>query len=170
MIEQWKNIEGYKDYFVSNTSKIKSVKGDREKVLKPFKSKNPNAYYEVYLSQYGNVGRAYIHRLVAKAFIPNPLNKQTVNHLNGIKTDNRLENLEWCTHKENSKHAVNTGLSPHKGETSPMAKLTQREVDLIRREYMQSNLLQKHIAKVFGVSVPTISMIINNKTWRETNL
>ena len=69
-----------------------------------------NGYYRITLSIKG-VRKSYsVHRLVASTFIPNPENKPTINHINGIKTDNRIENLEWATYQEQKIHAINFGL------------------------------------------------------------
>ena len=67
-------------------------------------------YITVRINKNGQSSTQFVHRLLAAAFIPNPNNKPFINHINGIKTDNRLENLEWVTHAENIKHAYKTGL------------------------------------------------------------
>ncbi len=72
---------------------------------------NNVGYKMIALTKKGNTKIISMHRLVAIAFIPNPKNKPCINHKNGIKTDNRIKNLEWCTHAENSQHAYRTGLS-----------------------------------------------------------
>lgn len=111
-MEEWKDIKGYEGlYQISNKGNVKSLpkkKGNGTgyttdiKVLKP--SINRYGYCVVNLSKNCELTYKQIHRLVAEAFIPNAEHKEQVNHINGIKTDNRVENLEWCTNGENQTH------------------------------------------------------------------
>lgn len=103
--EIWKNIRDYTPYQVSNHGRVKN--GKTGKILKPRLSEW--GYEQVCLYKQGN-NWLYVHKLVADAFIPNPDKKPRVNHINGKKTDNHQENLEWVTVSENNKHAYSTGL------------------------------------------------------------
>lgn len=121
MEEIFKDVVGYEDYFmVSNLGNLFSKRSNRLLKLHIAKS----GYVTVATRIGGRTGKSIcfrIHRLVAEAFLPIPehlkeyvnstyYGKIPVNHINGIKTDNRLENLEWCTYSENTKHAIATGL------------------------------------------------------------
>jgi len=109
-----------------------------------------------------------VHRLVAQAYIPNPENKRTVNHKDGVKDNNHLDNLEWMTHKENLTHAVEVlgrrigikGLNA--GIKHGSCKLTESQVLFIRK----SNMTQKELAEYFKVSISSISLIINRINWK----
>jgi len=178
--EIWKDIIDYENlYQISNIGRVKSfdqilrgrnnssrkIKG-RILVLDISKTMR-NFYPKVTLVKNNVKTRVWVHRLVAQAFIPNPENKPCVNHINGIKTDNRVENLEWVTISENSKHAYKIGLityrNPH-GENSGNARLTLNDVIEIRN-YLSMGGVQKDLAKKFKVSQSQISAIKNFKSW-----
>ena len=107
MEEIWKNIKGYNGlYQISNLGNIYSLYTN--KILKPFI--NEKGYLRIDLKGNGKRKIFKVHRLVAEHFINNPNNYKEVNHINGVKTDNRVENLEWCTRSHNMKEAVRMGL------------------------------------------------------------
>ena len=107
--EEWRSIDGYPNYQVSNLGRVKSIKRKVKKwngyrtvsecILKP--RKNRYGYLQLLLSNENKRKTMLVHRLVCEAFLPNPLNLPQINHLNEDKTDNRLENLEYCTAKYN---------------------------------------------------------------------
>jgi len=100
----WKDVVGYEGlYSVSNTGKVWSH--IREKELQPMSCRG---YLRVHLCKNGRTKAVPIHRIVAMAFIANPSNKPTVNHINEDKLDNRVENLEWATVAENNNHGTRT--------------------------------------------------------------
>lgn len=132
-MELWKSIDNYEGlYQVSTEGRVKSlartiVRSDGqtktigEKLLKP--STAINGYQLVNLCRNGRQKTKKIHRLVAKAFIPNPMNKTEINHKDGHKNNNRVLNLEWVTPKENIRHALDTGLmGPKKRKNNELKK------------------------------------------------
>lgn len=130
----------------------------------------PSWRKEKYGKGYANVnirGKHYsVHRLVALAWIPNPEGKEQVNHLNGIRDDNRVENLQWCTNEENRAHAAKfLDRNVRKGSDVTTSKLTEDDVKEIRALISDGKMYQKDIAKKYGVAPSTITWIKNGGAW-----
>lgn len=99
MIEQWKTIFDYPDYEVSNLGRVRSLKFGKEKLLSP--GIHSKGYLIVSLCKNGDLKHYLVHRLVAQAFLPNPLNLPEVNHKDENKLNNCVDNLEWCERQYN---------------------------------------------------------------------
>ena len=107
-----------------------------------------------------------VHRAVAAAFHANPMCLPEVNHLDGKKKNNAPSNLEWSTHADNMRHAWRTGLiSSQPGSKNPAAKLTEEKVNQIRSRYTPGLIRQADLAKEYGVSQRTISLILRRENW-----
>lgn len=104
-IELWADVVGYEGlYQVSNLGNLRSLNFHNQGVSRNIKTNLVAGYPHAILHCNGEKKNVHIHRLVAETFIPNPSNKQYVNHINGDRQDNRVENLEWCTCSENTLH------------------------------------------------------------------
>lgn len=156
-------------YLITRSGEVVSTVYGKKKYLR--QSKNSGGYLSLSLSHLdGREVKAVVHRLVAEAFIENAKNLPQVNHINGIKTDNRVENLEWVTASENMKHASEMGLrerAKFKGEKHPNRILTTEEVLSIRIKYKPKEVTMKKLSNEFGVSIPTINDILKRRSWKE---
>lgn len=130
MEEIWKDIQGYEGlYQVSNLGRIKTFSKFNNTKKEIMKQKLLFGYLLVNLYKNGKLKTCRVHRLVAQAFIPNTENKPQINHINGIKTDNRVENLEWATRSENMKHAFKNGLVKNNSNSiNAMKKANEKHI------------------------------------------
>lgn len=158
--EQWKDIKGYEGiYQVSNMGYVRNIKSKKD--LKAWH--NHKGYMKVALSKNGEKHEKFVHRLVAENFIDNPNNLPQVNHINGNKDHNYIENLEWCTCKENIKHCYEHNLVNaerransrrdnhnvvYKGETMSLSKFSRisgigrhKAYNLLKKGYSINDIL-----------------------------
>lgn len=156
MKEIWKDIKGYEGlYQISNLGRVKSLGNEyrkKEKYLKLQYSRD--GYQRLGLRKSGVAKCEYIHRLVAIAFIPNPLNKPQVNHIDGNKQNNKVNNLEWVTPFENTHHAYKNNLVPHKNEKTPKKTLL-KIIDFCEMniQNIENNEYKKIIEKIRELAI-----------------
>ena len=171
----WKDVVGYEGYYeVSNTGLVRSVDrtvksrwGTPKKLKgKPMKTyTNRYGYEMIILTCLGKQKHHSIHQMVGKAFMENPESLETINHKDGNKLNNFVDNLEWMSFKENRAHAYTTGLASSKGVRNSKAKLSDIQVVEIVNRYKAGQILQKQLAVEYGVHLSTIQRIINGKAW-----
>lgn len=166
-----KPILGYEEIYsirkdgqvLSHARITKSGKPLEDKWLRP--GLNGSGYLRVNLRKNEKVSTHSIHRLLATAFISNPSNYPIINHINGIKTDNRLDNIEWCTYSRNNQHAYDTGLKVRPcGELAGKAKLKEADILAIKVMYIETRSCPA-VAKHFNVHANTVRSILRGDSW-----
>ena len=141
--EIWSAIEGYPEYEVSSLGRVKSYKRGREHILKCIINKD--GYYVVSLCQKGTVRQHLVHRLVANAFIPNPKNLSTVNHLDEQKLNNHVENLEWCSIRDNLAYGTRVQRMREKLiKNGHYAKIAEKKKRPVVQYSFDGKLMQKY--------------------------
>ena len=183
--EIWKDLPDFEGlYQVSTKGRVKGFKYGKSykpHILKPIiiveknhrKYKNSNGYVYVKLHVNGKCYNKRVHRLVAITFIPNPENKNQVNHIDGNTLNNHVENLEWSDGSENTLHArriLKRGIPHLIGERHGNAYLTWNDIHKIREDYPKNiNLDYKDYAKMYNVHPGAIGEIVMNKSWYDPN-
>lgn len=168
MEEIWKDVVGYEGlYQVSNLGRVKSCKkliirknkGNfilKEKIMK--NSVTGYGYYMVNLYKNGKYTHFLVHRLVALAFIPNPLNKPCINHIDAVKTNNKTNNLEWVTYGENNLHALKNNLKDFSKRSFRVAQIYDNNIVAIFSSIREAE-------KKTGICDTTINKVINGKLY-----
>ena len=164
--EIWRDIKSFEGHYqISNYGRTKTFAKGKIKILKP--RVDTDGYLMAILCVNGKHKQFKVHRLVAETFIPNPENKETVNHIDGCKMNNFVENLEWATRTENNQHAVRIGLMKS-GSAHRDAKLTDEQIRWCRRVHISGDkeFGTNALARKFNVSRSVIYYLLKYKTYK----
>ena len=156
-------VPGFERYLIDRTGRVYSgLRGGR--FLKPW---SLAGYPAVSLMATGasKATKVHVHRLVATTFLPNVENLPTVNHVNGVKTDSRVDSLEWSSYAANNRHALDIGLTQSFGERHYASRLKVSDVRAIRL-LARAGAFHREIAAQFGVGRKHVTKIVSGKVWR----
>lgn len=153
MSEEFVAIDGWPGYSVDRLGNVKSSKRSFEAILKP--TNNRYGYPYVKLMNKGFAKKYSIHRLVAIAFIPNPLNHLQVNHKDGNKQNNHVANLEWCDDRHNRDHAMKNNLIPR--GTNVASTVLNDKCAIAIKNLLADGFKQEYIASIFEVSKSAVN-------------
>lgn len=163
---------GFPDHFVCKNGFVytRKIRGSTRLLEKPRQMKLGlcRDYKICTLRHDGKVKTFRVNRLVALAFLENIQNKEHVNHIDGNKKNNTIENLEWVTLKENIDHAFKNKLISRKGSKNSQSKLSESDVKKLKLLYKLGHK-QKELSYLFNLKQNTISQIVNNKLWKHVN-
>lgn len=162
-VEVWKITAISKNHEVSNIGRVRNVPRKWVPVRKILSTQLFRGYPSITI----NGMSRRVHRLVCEAFL-GPSNGLHINHKNGIKTDNRIDNLEYVTQRQNNRHAFENGLINNSGEKHGLSKLTNIQTSVIKEAIINGHK-GISIAKYFNVSKSTISMIKHGNRWQSTH-
>lgn len=167
--EIWKPVKGYEGlYEVSSLGRIKSliIPNYREKEIIMTPTLHGTGYNIIGLTKAGKQKIFRFHRIVAFHFCEKKKGCDVVNHLNGIKTDNKAINLEWTTVSGNTSHSFKMGLQKARmGEESNFSVLNKENILDIRSKYETKQYTQKELGRLFNISREAVSLIVNRKRW-----
>jgi len=181
--ERWKSIPNFRDYECSDQGRIRSLKSGSAQVLSLRDDKD--GYKQIGLYRNGERHHRMVHRLVARCFLGEPPSpSHEVNHINCDRSDNRVENLEWCTRSENLIHSIEHGefdaakyarmaakvASPQRGEANVRAKLSAESVRYARAQYAVTDISQRRLADIWGCSQTTMSKVIRKTKWQHVHV
>ena len=168
-VEEWRQAKGYPNYRVSSLGRVKSVIKGKERLLKP----QLTSYGYLRVTTYNNKcsKSTFVHKLVLESFIKIKPKGLICRHINGVRTDNRVENLKWGTHKQNYADTVTHGRASV-GDRHGEVKIPDSKVESIRRAYKRTHYHKsnaQYLADKYSVNKTTIMDIVNGvrKTARE---
>jgi hypothetical protein len=160
----WVKHNKYTDYYGNEKGQIYSTHGSG-RIMSPVK--NIEGYLKVGIRHLGLVRTILVHRFIADCFIPEDKSRKQINHINGIKDDNRVSNLERCTPSENTMHSVRLGNHPsNRGTSNGMAKLDAISVEAMRHIRSLGVIPVWQIAGLFGVSANHVRRITGGEAWK----